>query len=344
MLDAQIASEKRIRLEMQQLDAISNKAASILTRAIHARPVEVKSRLASIMRTFTRLLRSPVAVGYVVNVLKEIVRKAFAAPSEPGYQHSVVVSFYDSVIYATLRLVDAPFAIEPAWKQEPIDKCFKRLISGLRVEISKDYDEFDLDLAKLAFLYPFLRHASFNTSIDETCLRDLIEIVAKFATYRNSSQNELLIELKANNYTLDDESRGLLKQTVNNFLSSEYFVMLMGLIQLVNDRKMSIQLQFQAAQVCRSMFEFSAHFVFASEQLGTMLGARKQAAVSNKSSTGEVNEFEFLSNYNNEVREACDTLANPVFIIRETALDCLAVLINDKVFFFLILLDYDRSL
>lgn len=338
MLDAQIASERRIRDEMRELDALAKKATNILMRAIQARPHEVKARLASIMRTFTRLLRSPIAVGYVIDVLKTIVRKAFSSTSgadaDDGSYHSsvVVVSFYDSIIYCMLRLVDAPVHIDAAWKQEPVNTCFKRLIAGLKTQLAKDYDEFDLDLAKLAFLYPFVKHACFNASMDETCLRDLIEIVGKFGTYRNSQQNELLIELKANAYTFEKESRRQMKDVVNNFMSSEYLVLLLNVIQLVNDRKLSIQLQIQAAQVCRCMFEFSAHFVFANDALSSLLGARQRARrAGDESAAANSDEFEFLVNYNRDMKETCDALANPVVMIRETALNCLGVLINDKV-------------
>ena len=163
-----------------------------------------------------------------------------------------------------------------------------------------------------------------NSSIDENTLKDLIEIIYKFATYRNSTQNDLLIELKqlGPKEEPDADSMERLKEIVNNFLSSEYLVLLLNLIQLVNDRKFTIQLQFQAAQVCKSMFDYSAHFVFASDKLAALV-CRK---------TGQ---FEFLANYNKDVKVICEALANSVVIIRETSLTCLDALINDKVIWFL---------
>lgn len=174
-------------------------------------------------------------------------------------------------------------------------------------------------------IFELFKNASLNPSIDENTLKDLIEIVSKFATYRNSTQNDLLIELKQleSDEIPDADSMERLKEIVNNFLSSEYLVLLLSLIQLINDRKFTIQLQFQAAQVCKSMFDFSAHFVFASDKL---------ASIVCKKSCGQ---FEFLTNYNKDVKDICDALANPVVIIRETALSCLDALINDKVIFYL---------
>ena len=152
-LDAQIANEKKIRQEMLQLDSLVNKSTSILIRAIHAQPSQVKSKLAVVIRTFSRLLRSPIATGYVLKAMKEITRRLFGV----GDGHPVIISFYDSIVYCLLRLVDAPIQIEPEWKQEPVEKSLKRIITGLKAEFNRDYDDFDLDLAKLAFIYPFLK-------------------------------------------------------------------------------------------------------------------------------------------------------------------------------------------
>ena len=156
MLDAQIATEKRIRDEMLELDAIASKATSILSRAIDARPNEVKARLSPIIRTFSGLLRSPIAAGYVLKIMKEISRKVFH-DQEKGTLHVIVISFYDSVVYTMLRLVDAPIPIEPEWKEEPVEKAYKRIIAALKSEFTIDFDDFELDLAKMAFVYPFLK-------------------------------------------------------------------------------------------------------------------------------------------------------------------------------------------
>lgn len=155
MLDAQLVSERRIRDEMLALNALVYKTTSIVSRAIEACPLDVKARLGRMMRTFTRLLRSPLAAPYIVDVVKLVTRKVFHDCEEPHC--AIVVSFYDAVVYCTLRLVDAPVQIESVWRQEPLDKAYKRMVASLKDEFAKDYDDFDLDLAKLAFLYPFLK-------------------------------------------------------------------------------------------------------------------------------------------------------------------------------------------
>lgn len=322
MLDAQVATERRIRDEMRALDALVNKATSILTRAVEARPVEFKARLSNVTRTLTRLLRSPIAVGYVLRVMKQVVRKAFH-DQENNAIHVIVVSFYDSIVYTTLRLADAPLPIEPEWRQEPLEKAYKRIVAALKTEFTQDFDNFELDIAKLAFLYPFFKNAAFHSSIDEATLKDLIEIISKFVIYRNSTQNDLLIEMKQEESSSEDvESFDRLKEIVNNFLSSEYLSLLLRLIESIHERKLSIQLQFQAAQVCESMFEFSAHFVFASSSADKL----------NSLVCGADNsQLEFLDNYNKDVETVCQALSNSVVMIRETALNCLKVLFNDKV-------------
>lgn len=148
MLDAQLVSEKRIREEMRELDALAQKATSILVRAIHARPLECKFHLAAIMRTFMRLFRSPIACSHVLGVLKTFTRAVYKRDE---------VSFNDAVVYCLLRLVDAPVSIEAGWKQEPLDKAYARIIGTLRFELTTDFDNYELDLSKSAFLYPFLK-------------------------------------------------------------------------------------------------------------------------------------------------------------------------------------------
>jgi hypothetical protein len=148
MLDAQLVSEKRIREEMRELDALTQKATSILVRAIHARPLECKFHLAAIMRTCMRLFRSPIACSHVLGVLKTFTRAVYERDE---------VSFNDAVVYCLLRLVDAPVSIEAGWKQEPLDKAYARIIGTLRYELTKDFDNYELDLSKSAFLYPFLK-------------------------------------------------------------------------------------------------------------------------------------------------------------------------------------------
>lgn len=155
--------------------------------------------------------------------------------------------------------------------------------------------------------------------MDESCLKDLIEIISKFSTYRNNTQNELLVELKALEYVADNESVEKLKLIVNNFLSSEYLLLLISIIQLIHNRKLSIQLQFKADHVCKSMFEFSANFIFSATKLSTLL------------CNSQSNELNFLNNFNNDINEICDALTNPIVAIRETCLTCLTVLINENV-------------
>lgn len=126
-----------------------------------------------------------------------------------------------------------------------------------------------------------------------------------------------------NEIEVEDEEQLLndnLKQIINNFMSSEYLLLLTGVINTIDDRNLNTNLKYKSSQVCQSMFEFTSAIIFSKRATLDSIFAEQPMAV----------KATFFANYNNDVNEMSNLLKSSVFSIRETSLNCFNSLINER--------------
>ena len=153
-----------------------------------------------------------------------------------------------------------------------------------------------------------------QASIEEECIKDIIEIVGKFSADRNKIQNEALTDTNVN--TDERYLAYKFEELINEFLSSEYLSLLIQLIHVLIEKKFNLNIQYQAAEVCTSIFDFSCRILFGDFDYKSLLGTANLA--------------QFMQNYNTEVNELIKGLSSEVFFVRETCLNCLQYLVNKK--------------
>ncbi len=138
--------------------------------------------------------------------------------------------------------------------------------------------------------------------------------MSKFSTDRNKIQSETLTDenLKNDELYLTYKFEELIKE----FLSSEYLALMIQAINVLIEKKFNLNVQHKAAEVCKSIFEFSCRILFSDFDYKKLLGSSNLSI--------------FMQNYHTEVNELIQGLSSHVFFVRETCLNCLQYLVNQK--------------
>jgi hypothetical protein len=144
--------------------------------------------------------------------------------------------------------------------------------------------------------------------LSEESLKNLVETILAFSKYRNKLQDEILVSETANR-------QYLLQNLTCNFPSSEFFSLMINVIDLVHARKLNTNIQFQASETCKSLFQFSYKLIFKASSYSSYVFDHLET---------------FTRSYNAEILEIIHALNSPVFIARETSLVCLNNLVNEK--------------
>ena len=146
--------------------------------------------------------------------------------------------------------------------------------------------------------------------MSEESLKNLVDTILIFSKYRNKLQEELF----NNELDMIENENQIVKLTCN-FPSSEFFSLMINIISLVNDKKLNTNIQYQASEVCKSIFQFSSKLIF---------------KATNCSNYVFNNLGNMTKSYNLEILEIISALNSPVFVARETSLVCLNNLLNEK--------------
>ena len=93
--------------------------------------------------------------------------------------------------------------------------------------------------------------------MSEESLKNLVDTILIFSKYRNKLQEELF----NNELDMIENENQIVKLTCN-FPSSEFFSLMINIISLVNDKKLNTNIQYQASEVCKSIFQFSSKLIF----------------------------------------------------------------------------------
>lgn len=308
-LDAQIERERKIRDEVRSLNAVVVKSSEILKRAVRGNSGQAKLFLSQIVRSFVKLAKSPLCGPRVLELLSEIMLYEYSQNSSSQSNST----FYTSVLYCFMRLVDAPFQIDSRWTQEPLHDAYSRILTRLSGDIAADLKNGDLDLSKSSFFYPFLKFCAQNSSLDEKSMKSIVELCQTFCSHRNHLQQSLIShDLNVDNATLRQfYISDKLKQIVDNFLSTEYIALLLSLIVRSAEQKFSLNVQYLANEALnKGLFHFNQQYLF--------------------KLLNQVDKEQFVASFNSDISQINNYLSSSIFYAREACLQSLHVLINDK--------------
>lgn len=146
-----------------------------------------------------------------------------------------------------------------------------------------------------------------HANVSEECLKNLVDSILLLAKYRNKIQEDLFHD--------STQHLHLMLNLTTNFPSSELFSLMSRVINLVNDRKLNTNIQFRAAEACKSLFNFSSKLLFRSSVYTEYIFD---------------NLATFTRSFNSELLEIINAMNSSVFISRETSLTCLNNLVNEK--------------
>lgn len=153
-----------------------------------------------------------------------------------------------------------------------------------------------------------------QNSIEEECLKNIIDIIFKFSSDRNKVQKDTLSD-----QNLNKDERYLsykFEELIKEFLSTEYLSLLIQLTRILIENNYSLNTQNRAAEASQSIFEFSCQIIF--------------VHFDSKSLLGQNNIKMLMENFNSEVNELINGLFCEHFFIREICLNCFQYLVNQK--------------
>ncbi len=321
-LDAQIQREARIRSEMNNLCGLVNKSNQILTKLIEGNPSGMKLNVALLVKVLAKFIKSPMCAPFVLNLFRTIVLSKMQVRCGKEQFNNL----NEAVVNCTFRLANAPVELESGWLQEPLESAYQRLIRKVELHIQSDIDTGQFDLFISSIYFVFFKYAVAQASIDETCLKYIIGIIAKFGEYRSETlnkvqiifENESLGGIVSTEDSLDDElNRANIDNICKNFMSNEYLSLLMNMIVLASDKKLNLNVQYQACEVCKNLVAFSARCVF-SDQCQLIRDFHDGFA-----------EYT-AQNYRDEVTELISTMTSSTLCVREAALGCLLILVEAR--------------
>jgi HEAT repeat protein len=158
---------------------------------------------------------------------------------------------------------------------------------------------------------------SAQSSLSESSLKSLNELVLKFTETRNKIQHSILSDTHENQHTKEILNESRLKQIINNFLSTEYFNLSLNLIDRSTSAKFSLSIQYESNEICLNLFTFTNQFLFNKNRM-------KLSDLLFESSA------QFLAQYNNDVELLSASLTSSNYYVREACLNSLALLINER--------------
>jgi hypothetical protein len=372
-LDNQVQREMKVRDELRLLDANLRRCASILIRVTHGNVLEAKLYLSSIVRALFKLFKSPMCSAHILAILGTFAQLDYCNTHSAveGNAAPRSESFYLSTLYSALRLALSP-PLPAEWKrwcQETLERAHTRTLIRLSVEFTADAaedNETDLDLSKAAFFYPFLKlcsshvsHTSIKEPLEvEQAVRGIITSCGTLARARSHVQAQLLasvdhawqqksIAADLDLHRMINEQR--LRQIVDNFMSSEYAGLLLGLVVRSSEEKLAaLSVQYVANETLAALFKFTGRFLFyerpvkqrstqvddgldldeADEDDMVVVGGAVDllsVAVCNETSRAA-----FVEAFNADVAQLVAFMTSSCYYAREACLQSLSVLVNEK--------------
>lgn len=266
-----------------------------------------------IIGNLTKFIRSPLCIGYVTKVF-ETIAETFVDRKKNTSSILYSSSFLRSLIYCTMRLSATPFNIDSRWTQEPLKMAFRRLCSMIRENVEKEIEKDNFEISIFSLFYPFLKYCAVHRYTSESCFKDIIDTLVLIANKRNQQQEEVIEFLMSNakngivdNDKLKSQELMLTGLTIN-FLSSEFFKLCIDLLEISIDKKICINVQYQASIAAKALFKFSIQLIYKIPDTTEMIYDNLEM---------------YTCNYLLEVREIIKALSSHCFSVRETILTCL---------------------
>ena len=198
------------------------------------------------------------------------------------------------ILYAFIRLSNSSFEIDPCWKQEPLDLMIKRLLKNINQETS-------CYPTKPALYLPFLKYVHQHETLQEQDFQIIIQIIDKFCKNRYKQ--------------LDYHQKSSIPEfrlIIDNFPSIEFINILLKIMLISNSKNLNHNLMAKASESIQNIVQFT-NKLLTNQDIDLM-----------------ESKPEFIKIYNFEMNEVTEGLFSPIDLVRETCLNCISIIVNNR--------------
>ncbi|RNA00153.1 translational activator GCN1 [Brachionus plicatilis] len=200
----------------------------------------------------------------------------------------------NQIVFAFIRLSNPAVELDPWWTQEPLDHMVKRILKSMN-------EEKGFNPTKPALYHPFLKCAYQHRSLEERDYEMILEIIEKFCLTRHSQLDH---HLKSH---IPD-----FRFIIDNFPSREFVNVLLNIMIVSSERNLSFNLSTKCGETLRNIIAFT------------------NKLLTNPDIDLMESKSEFVQIYNFELSELIEGLFCELYSVRETCLNCLSILINNR--------------